>query len=86
LTSWIDDSEENKNTVVAFANANCLNIAHRDSTVRAALGEAVVLNDGIGVDLASRLLFGVQFPHNLNGTDFTPIICSTVATVCVIRR
>src|SRR5262249_46859862 len=53
--------EGGKNTVVAFANANCLNIAHRDSSVRAALGEAVVLNDGIGVDLASRLLFGVQF-------------------------
>jgi alpha-1,3-mannosyltransferase len=64
--------EENKSTVVAFANANCLNIAHRDPSVRAALGEAVVLNDGIGVDLASRLLFGVQFPDNLNGTDFTP--------------
>lgn len=64
--------EENKHTVVAFANANCLNIAHRDPSVRAALGEAVVLNDGIGIDLASKLLFGTQFPDNLNGTDFTP--------------
>jgi alpha-1,3-mannosyltransferase len=64
--------EEKKNTRIAFANANCLNIASRDSRVRAALGEAVVFNDGIGVDLASRLLFGAQFPDNLNGTDFTP--------------
>jgi alpha-1,3-mannosyltransferase len=64
--------EEKKNTRIAFANANCLNIAYRDPRVRAALGEAVVLNDGIGIDLASKLLFGAQFPDNLNGTDFTP--------------
>lgn len=64
--------DESNNTIVAFANAHCLNIAHRDSVVRAALGDAVVLNDGLGVDIASKLLFGVQFPDNLNGTDFTP--------------
>jgi alpha-1,3-mannosyltransferase len=63
---------EKKNTFVAFANANSLNIAHRDLGARAALDEAVVLNDGIGMDLASKLLFGTQFPDNLNGTDFTP--------------
>ena len=64
--------ERNNNTVVAFANANCLNFAQTDLRLRSALGEALVLNDGIGVDLASRLLFGTQFPDNLNGTDFTP--------------
>lgn len=64
--------ERDRNMVVAFANANCLNFAQTDSRVRSALGGALVLNDGIGVDLASRLLFGTQFPDNLNGTDFTP--------------
>ena len=64
--------EQDSNTVVAFANANCLNFAQTDSRLRSALGAALVLNDGIGVDLASRLLFGAQFPDNLNGTDFTP--------------
>jgi alpha-1,3-mannosyltransferase len=64
--------EDNTNTLVAFANANCLNIAYREPRVRAALGDAIVLNDGIGIDIASKLLFGVQFPDNLNGTDFTP--------------
>jgi alpha-1,3-mannosyltransferase len=64
--------EQKKSTFIAFANANCLNIAYRDPRVRSALGEAVVLNDGIGIDLASKLLFGAQFPDNLNGTDFTP--------------
>jgi alpha-1,3-mannosyltransferase len=31
-----------------------------------------VFNDGVGVDIASRLLFGRAFPENLNGTDFMP--------------
>jgi alpha-1,3-mannosyltransferase len=30
------------------------------------------MNDGIGVDAASQILFGSRFPQNLNGTDFTP--------------
>jgi len=64
--------DRDSNTVVVFANANCLNFAQTDSRLRSALGGALVLNDGIGVDLASRLLFGAQFPDNLNGTDFTP--------------
>src|SRR5690242_6583984 len=64
--------DESINTIVAFANAHCLNIAHRDPSLRAALGQAVVLNDGVGLDIASKLLFGAQFPDNLNGTDFTP--------------
>lgn len=69
--------EQDRDTVVAFANANCLNCAQRDSRLRSALDEALVLNDGIGVDLASRLLFGAQFPDNLNGTDFTPYYLRT---------
>jgi alpha-1,3-mannosyltransferase len=64
--------EQNSDTVVAFANANSLNIAYGDPRVRVALSEAVVLNDGIGIDFASKLLFGAAFPENLNGTDFTP--------------
>jgi alpha-1,3-mannosyltransferase len=64
--------EQQSGTIVAFANANSLNLAHTDARVRGVLREAIVLNDGIGVDLASKLLFGSLFPENLNGTDFTP--------------
>jgi len=58
--------------VVAFANAHTLNstVSHRN--MQSALDRAIVFNDGIGVDLASRLLFGTKFPENLNGTDFIP--------------
>jgi alpha-1,3-mannosyltransferase len=61
-----------KPTVVAFANANALNVASSDAKFRSVLKGCLVMNDGVGVDAASRILFGSRFPQNLNGTDFTP--------------
>jgi len=58
--------------VVVFANANCLNHAVRDRGLRLSLQQAVVLNDGVGLDIASKILFRTRFPANLNGTDFVP--------------
>ncbi|KRR14835.1 hypothetical protein CQ12_28625 [Bradyrhizobium jicamae] len=58
--------------IVAFGNANLLNIAHAEPSVREALRRFMVLNDGIGTDIASRVLYGARFPDNLNGTDFIP--------------
>ena len=57
---------------VAFANAHTLNVAAENPEFRVALQNALVFNDGIGVDIASRLLYGSPFPENLNGTDFGP--------------
>lgn len=59
---------------IAFCNAHTVNVAEHDDRLVAALGNAMVVNDGIGVDLASRKLFGRRFPENLNGTDLTPAI------------
>jgi len=59
-------------TVVAFANKHSLNIAFENEYVRSIMRQAIVLNDGIGVDIASLVLFGKPFPQNLNGTDFVP--------------
>jgi alpha-1,3-mannosyltransferase len=64
--------EKQKSTIVAFANANALNVAAVDSGFRDVLKRCLVMNDGIGVDAASRILFGSRFPQNLNGTDFVP--------------
>jgi alpha-1,3-mannosyltransferase len=61
-----------KSTIVAFANANALNIASIDDKFCGVLKRCLVMNDGIGVDAASHILFGARFPQNLNGTDFTP--------------
>lgn len=63
---------KNQGTIVAFANAHTLNVAAKTSGFRDALNSFIVLNDGVGTDIASRLLYGRRFPENLNGTDFTP--------------
>lgn len=57
---------------VAIANAHTLNLARANARYRHVLSGFMVLNDGIGVDLASRLRYGLRFPDNLNGTDFLP--------------
>jgi alpha-1,3-mannosyltransferase len=64
--------------VVAFCNAHTVNLSRRDARFRHALDRALVLNDGVGVDLARRVLYGTPFPDNLNGTDFTPALLGTV--------
>lgn len=59
---------------LAYCNANLVNIAASDVALRERLARFLVLPDGIGVDIASWLLYGATFPANLNGTDFTPAI------------
>lgn len=57
---------------LAFCNAHVVNLAAGNAAFKASLTQMLVLPDGIGVDLGSRLLHGVPFPANLNGTDFMP--------------
>jgi alpha-1,3-mannosyltransferase len=57
---------------LAFVNANLANEASANPRLAAALEDFYLLNDGIGLDLASSVLYGRPFPENLNGTDFTP--------------
>jgi alpha-1,3-mannosyltransferase len=64
--------EKCERVAVAFANAHTLNIAAENPDFRKALQHAIVLNDGVGLDMASRILYGSPFPENLNGTDFSP--------------
>lgn len=59
-------------TKVSFLNAHNANIACADAEFAAALDDFLILPDGIGVDIAARLLYGAPFPSNLNGTDFIP--------------
>ena len=64
--------ERSRLTTVAFANSHALNIASQNEHVRAIMQNSIILNDGVGVDLASLMLYGKAFPQNLNGTDFVP--------------
>jgi exopolysaccharide biosynthesis WecB/TagA/CpsF family protein len=59
---------------VAFCNAHTVNLAARDPEFAAAMRETLVLNDGVGMDIASRWLYDAPFPTNLIGTDTTPAV------------
>jgi exopolysaccharide biosynthesis WecB/TagA/CpsF family protein len=83
LTTWIDaisgsevlaivsDRSLDQPRHLCYVNAHSLNLAYRDESYRDALARArLVLNDGIGIELAARMR-GRGFPENLNGSDFT---------------
>jgi exopolysaccharide biosynthesis WecB/TagA/CpsF family protein len=57
---------------IAFCNAHTANLAWSDAGFRQTLGMFTVFPDGVGVDIASRWLWGQPFRANLNGTDFVP--------------
>lgn len=59
---------------LAFCNAHLVNLTVSDADLRQMLAGFLVLPDGIGVDIGSRLLYGAFFPTNLNGTDFIPAL------------
>ncbi|RDJ26980.1 glycosyltransferase [Bosea caraganae] len=64
---------------LAFCNAHLVNLAAGDAELRRALADFLILSDGIGVDIGSRLLYGESFPANLNGTDFIPALLTMQA-------
>jgi exopolysaccharide biosynthesis WecB/TagA/CpsF family protein len=57
---------------INFLNANNANISATTPELSKVLNRSLVLSDGVGLDVASRLLYGAPFPANLNGTDFVP--------------
>jgi N-acetylglucosaminyldiphosphoundecaprenol N-acetyl-beta-D-mannosaminyltransferase len=71
--------ERDAPALVVYANAHTLNLASRDPGYRLLLrGADIVLNDGIGVQIAARIQ-GTSFVENLNGSDFNPEIAALAA-------
>jgi exopolysaccharide biosynthesis WecB/TagA/CpsF family protein len=63
---------ERRFTKVGFLNAHNANVASVDAEFAEALEDFLILPDGVGVDMAAKILYGAPFPANLNGTDFVP--------------
>jgi exopolysaccharide biosynthesis WecB/TagA/CpsF family protein len=63
--------------IFAFCNMHTFNMAMRRPEFAEALSNATVFNDGLGIDIASLILFGSKFPENLNGTDLTPALLAS---------
>lgn len=73
LVRELDDCAARRRSVyLAFANAHTLNQARRQPAYQNTLRHFLVVNDGVGMDIASRWRYGHTFPENLNGTDFVP--------------
>ncbi|PZM11976.1 WecB/TagA/CpsF family glycosyltransferase [Rhizobium tubonense] len=61
-------------TVISFVNAHNMLVMLNDGNYREVLSGNLVLPDGLGLDIASRVSHGASFPANLNGTDFVPAL------------
>jgi exopolysaccharide biosynthesis WecB/TagA/CpsF family protein len=59
---------------IAFCNAHTANLAWNDQKISSLLADFMVFADGVGIDIAARLLYGHAFAANLNGTDFVPAL------------
>lgn len=60
-----------------FANTNFI-VKCRQLRPRLREPDVLLVNDGIGMDLAARMVHGRAFPENLNGTDFIPAFLRSV--------
>ena len=63
--------------VFVFCNMHTFNLCTR-LPVGSRPSRTTVFNDGVGIDMASSILFGERFPANLNGTDFTPLLLESL--------
>ena len=74
IACLIDRLARRETTKVAFANSNLL-IELGKAPEGAKLVEGfLVFNDGLALDIASKMLHGAPFPDNVNGSDLTPAL------------
>ncbi len=73
-------AEQPEPALVIYVNAHTLELTVRDPQYRKIVQEAaIVMNDGIGVSMAAKIVGKASFPANLNGTDLTPLILTLAA-------
>jgi len=73
-------AEQSEPTMVIYVNAHTLELTTRDPEYRKIVqNAAIVMNDGIGVSMAAKIVGKETFPANLNGTDLTPLILKLAA-------
>jgi beta-1,4-glucosyltransferase len=70
--------EQGDQTALFFANTNFIVQCQGMQEVMAK--DTLIINDGIGVDIATWLVHRTRFPENLNGTDFIPAFLHSVRT------
>lgn len=73
----IRDLESGQRRMLFFVNTNFVNQCDH---LRAQLlePEVILVNDGVGMDIASYLIHRRRYPDNLNGTDFVPALLDAI--------
>ncbi|RDJ15413.1 WecB/TagA/CpsF family glycosyltransferase [Rhizobium grahamii] len=61
-------------TSISFVNARNMLTTLRDSEYRAVLAQNLLLPDGPGLDIASKVAHGSPFPASLKAADFVPAL------------
>lgn len=65
--------------VIAFLDAKNANRLTWDAEYRAVLERQIVMPEGSGIDMASRMLHGKRFPARFTGTAFVPALLTYLA-------
>jgi len=83
---WVlEHADSARSRQLVFVNPHCVNIAGHDRQYRDAVNRGdLVLADGIGMQIAGRLL-GTPFRQNVNGTDLFPALCKHPLAVGKLR-
>ncbi|RTL50700.1 MAG: WecB/TagA/CpsF family glycosyltransferase [Bradyrhizobiaceae bacterium] len=72
IVAMDDHLDETKPALITFLNAHVSNVTAQNAMLGDVLRRSLILNDGVGVGIASVVLHGKSFPDNLNGTDLIP--------------
>lgn len=73
LTTLCDRQQQASKSILFFANSNFIvNCRHLFESDSSNVSNVLVANDGIALDIASKIIHGKTFSANLNGTDFSP--------------
>jgi N-acetylglucosaminyldiphosphoundecaprenol N-acetyl-beta-D-mannosaminyltransferase len=76
ILEWLKGPDSKQ---VCFVNADCANIAYKDTSYIEILKRAdLCLADGVGLKLAGKLL-SRNIAQNVNGTDMFPILCERLS-------
>lgn len=79
LVPVLQERMRQQQTTLFFANTNfvvqCQSLKSHMSD-----SSTIIVNDGIGMDIACRITQGFTFIENLNGTDFTPLFLRSLGT------
>lgn len=78
INTILESLNDEKARQVCFVNADCANIAYRNSDYLDVLKQAdLCLADGIGLKLGGKLL-AKDIVQNVNGTDMFPMLCQSL--------